>query len=610
MTNPVAQLFGTTSTAPVTNLLSFRLLGPVRAWRGSEEIDLGTPQQRAVLAVLLLADGVPVSVDDIVDRVWGEDPPRSARGILRTYIYRLRRALEVASPGSNLIEFVANSYRIEATGYELDTTEFADLLRTAEEVRRFDARAARNSLRSALALWEGNALQGYDADWLASRRHGLESRRLDAVIALFPLELSEGDPAELLNDLGELWRQQPTHEKLAELYMTGLMHKNQRSSALGVYDDVRRILRSELGIDPSADLQALHVQILRADGVHAHAGAQPSIGVPGADLSWRPPAELPNDTAPFIGREREMASMIASLTGPTVRSVGIAGLDGMGKTRLAVRVAHSVKENFPDGQIVVDMGSSSIAAVLEMLLVTVGVKREEIPDGLALRAAAWRTLTTDRTLLLVIDDVTSHANLSMVFPAGSTSAVIITSQSRVLNLPSVTWTRLTCFSTEDSLELMKTLAGAGRITAEENTARRVAEECSNIPLAVEVAAARLNDRPHWSIAEIEQQLLEDLQSPVVMQEDCQIVDAPLARAESLVGAPALAACHRLAVVAEEEFTAGWAADTLALEVPQMTKLLEELVDANLLVSRPGRQYGYLSLVRAYSRRQASTTTAR
>jgi tryptophan 2,3-dioxygenase len=143
------------------------------------------------------------------------------------------------------------------------------------------------------------------------------------------------------------------------------------------------------------------------------------------------------------------------------------------------------------------------------------------------------------------------------------------------------------------------------VHGEERTARRLAEECSNIPLAVEVAAARLNDRPHWSLAEIEQQLLDDLQSPVVMQEDCQIVDAPLARAQASVSAQALSACHRLSVVATEAFDAAWAAEQTENEPAVMTGLLEELVDANLLVSEPGHRYAFLSLVQAYSRRQAN-----
>jgi DNA-binding SARP family transcriptional activator len=604
MNNPVAQLFATTYASRPAQTVSFQLLGPVRAWHGDEEIDLGTPQQRAVLAVLLLADGAPVQVDDVIERVWGENPPRSARGILRTYIYRLRRVLEAASPESDLIEFVAGSYRIKSTGYDLDARKFTDLVRQAEDVKRFDASSARESLRSALSLWKGIALQGCEADWIMSRRDGLESRRIDAMIALFPLELSGGEPGGLLTELGDLWRGQQTHEKLAELYMTGLTQKNQRSSALAVYDEVRHVLQTELGIDPSPELQALHLQILRADGSDERVDAAAPAELTPASLSWRSPAELPHDGSPFVGRDGELAAMVASLTEPNARSIGIAGLDGMGKTRLAVRVAHTVKKNFPDGQIFVNLDDRPVGSVLEELLVTVGMSPTDVPDRVAQRAAAWRTLTSDRSLLLVLDDAAPNRELSMLFPSCPRSAVIITSQRRVLNLPSVHWTRLGSFSTQNSLELMKVLAGEGRVDSEEETARRVAEECSNIPLAVEVAAARLNDRPHWSIEEIEQQLLEDLQSPVVMQEDCLIVDAPLARAESLIEPAALSLYHRLAVAAEDEFTPAWVADELSVEISQATRLLEVLVDVNLLVSLPGRRYGFLSLVRAYSRRQA------
>lgn len=610
MTNPVAQLFAlpsAPSVPAVARSLSFQLLGPVRAWIGRDEVDLGTRQQRAVLAVLLLADGQPVTVDDVVDRVWGENPPRSARGTLRTYIYRLRRVLESAAPGSDLIQFTASSYRIATQDVDIDSAEFFELLRLAEEVRRFDDRAARDSLRSALALWKGDALQGCDGEWLVARRAWLESRRVDALIALFPLEQSGGEPGGVLEIIGELWRQQPTQEKLAELYMTGLWQKNQRSDALGVYEHVRQVLGSELGIDPGAELQALHLRILRAENTVA--GASEPEATRGLPHPARVPAELPSNAAPFVGREREVALLTGALTGQTVRHVGIAGLDGMGKTRLAIRVAHAVRGNFPDGQIFLTVGDMPVADALGDLLATLGIPHRDIPAGALHRAALWRTVTSELRLLLVADDVVDPSDLALLLPSSSRSAIIVTAQRRVVHSPAVTWVRLTPFTTRESTDLMGILAGPARVAAEERTACRLADECSNIPLAVEVAAARLNDRPHWSLAEIEQQLLDDLQSPVVMQEDCRIVDAPLARAESIVSAAALALCHRLAVVAVGAFDAAWAAAQAGVEPALVTRLLEELVDANLLVSEPAHRYAFLSLVQAYTRRQAGQRLA-
>ncbi|WP_158590114.1 AfsR/SARP family transcriptional regulator [Amnibacterium setariae] len=584
--------------------LAFEVLGPVRAWHDGVEIDLGTPQQRAALAVLLLAEGSAVPVDEAVERLWGEAAPRSARGVLRTYIYRLRRALEDACPGSDLIEFQTGAYRMRRTGYRLDAAELEDLIGTAEDVRRFDATSARDALRAAMRLWRGEALQGVDAPWLDGRRGWLEQRRVDALISLFPLELAGGEPGPVLHAIADLRARLPTHEKLAELQMTGLWARGERSAALAVFEDVRAALGDELGVDPGPELQALHLRILRAEPAPATPGAAAAPARPA-------PSELPRDGAVFVGRRREIRAMHARLTAPQPQHVGIAGLGGMGKTRLAVRVAHAAAAAFPDGRLFVQVGSTPVEAVLTRLLVSMGVRAEAAEAPMPERLATWRTLTADLRVLVVLDDVAPGADLAPLVPAGDRSAVIATAQRRVLDLPGVRWTRLEALSTSESVELLAAHAGRDRIAAEEATVRRLAEECSNIPLAVEVAAARLTDRPSWTIAELEQQLLDDLASPVVMQEDCAIVDAPLARAESLLDGEALAALHGLAALIADgqPFTRDWAADRLALDAARATALLERLVDANLLLPLPGRRYRCLTLVAAYARRQAAARGA-
>lgn len=595
------RLVSAETTAPTG--FAFEVLGPVRAWHDGVEIELGTPQQRAVLAVLLLAEGHAVPVDEAVARLWGDAAPRSARGVLRTYIYRLRRALEDACPGSDLIEFRTGAYRMRRDGYRLDTAEFEDLVAVAvaDDVRRFDAASARDSLRRAVRLWRGDALQGAEGPWLDGQRDRLEERRVDALIALFPLELAGGEPGPVLHAIAELRTRRPTHEKLAELQMTGLWAKGERSAALAVFEDVRTALDEELGVDPGPELQTLHLRILRAEPAPTAPDTAPAVVRPA-------PAELPHDGAVFVGRRREVRAMHARLTAPQPQHIGIAGLGGMGKTRLAIRVAHAAAPAFPDGRLFVEVGTAPVEAVLTRLLISMGVRPEAAEAPLAERVSTWRTLTADLRVLVVLDDVAPGADLAPLVPAGDRSAVIVTAQRRILDLPGVGWTRLEGLATSESLELLAAHAGRDRVAAEDSTARRLAEECSNIPLAVAVAAARMTDRPSWSIAELEQQLLDDLASPVVMQEDCAIVDAPLARAESLLDADALAALHGLAarIADGRPFTREWAAEHLSLDVPRATALLERLVDANLMLPLPGWRYRCLTLVAAYARRQAAT----
>jgi hypothetical protein len=325
------------------------------------------------------------------------------------------------------------------------------------------------------------------------------------------------------------------------------------------------------------------------------------------------PAQLPPDIPAFTGRAPEIAEITGVLSAPGGRApvVGLTGLGGMGKSALAVHVARLMSDQFPGGQVYADLGASRDtpavpAEVLAGFLRASGVRTDDIPPGLDERAALWRTLLAGRKVVIMLDDAADGEQVRHLLPAAAGSAGIVTSWRRITSLPGVHWVNVDAMTPGDSVRLLARIAGADRIAAEHGAASHLAAACSHQPLAVRVAAARLLDRPLWSVAQVAAQLDDDLRNPVVMADDCVIVDAPLDRAQRRLDDATAAAFRLLAVPDCRSLTA--AAAAAALSWPEVSALaaLERLVDAHLLIAGPGGSYRYHGLVKAYARRLAES----
>jgi DNA-binding SARP family transcriptional activator len=243
----------------------FTVLGPVRAWRGSAELDLGSPQQKAVLAVLLLQGGRWVSMAQLVDALWGDDPPGSAHQTVRTYVSRLRRLL---SPEASwpLISTVSSGYVLRVRPEDVDLTVFQEWLAAAQEARgRGDAAA--ECLRLGLALWDGEALAGISGAFARRQRGHLRRLYLDALVDLLSLEVGLRPPGVVTGLLVSAMMQFPLDERIRRLLMLVLYRSGQRAEALSVYQDTQEVLAQELGLDPGLPLQELYLRILRDDPV-------------------------------------------------------------------------------------------------------------------------------------------------------------------------------------------------------------------------------------------------------------------------------------------------------------------------------------------------------
>ncbi|MFJ4827296.1 BTAD domain-containing putative transcriptional regulator [Streptomyces bacillaris] len=259
----------------------FVVLGPVGAWLGPVEVKLGGPQQRVVMAVLLLRRPFPVSPEDLVAAVWGERPPPSAVNQLRIYVHRLRRALEEAGPASEpLIESVGSGYRLRIADGSLDLAVFQEKVSAAQRVRRTDAVRAGELLREALALWQGGALAGLPGAWAQAQRVRLEQGRLDALECAYRVGLDTGSHDDITAGLSQVVAEHPLDERFREVLMLALYRSGRQAAALEVYARTRALLAEELGIEPGPELRRLHERILRADTrLLAPAGAEsPATG--------------------------------------------------------------------------------------------------------------------------------------------------------------------------------------------------------------------------------------------------------------------------------------------------------------------------------------------
>jgi DNA-binding SARP family transcriptional activator len=237
----------------------FEVLGPVRGWHGDTELELGSPQQRAVLAMLLLARGRQVSLGGLIDGLWEGDVPRSAVGTVRTYVSRLRRRV-------NSIESIGDGYGLRLGSAVLDLDEFEQLLSAARAARdRHDAACGARLLQDALGLWRGGALAGIPGPYADSRRVPLTELQVAATEEKLAADIALGEHAAAIAELRALLAEHPFRERLTELLMLALYKSGRQAEALYVFDSARHGLSEELGVDPGPSLQTMHRRVLQAD---------------------------------------------------------------------------------------------------------------------------------------------------------------------------------------------------------------------------------------------------------------------------------------------------------------------------------------------------------
>jgi DNA-binding SARP family transcriptional activator len=244
---------------------TFRLLGPVRAWRGGTELEIGPPQQQAVLAVLLLARGAHVSMASMLDALWGEYPPKSGAGAVRTYVSRLRQILNAADQDAGIvIEPIGDGYALRGEQLSVDADVFEERVGAAVAARRAGAEAG-ELCRQALTEWRGEPLVGVPGPYFEWIRARMIELRADAAEIEAAVHVEVGDHLAAIASLRTLITSYPLRESLHELLMLALYRAGRQADALDVYECARRVLRDELGIEPGPALKRMHLRVLSAD---------------------------------------------------------------------------------------------------------------------------------------------------------------------------------------------------------------------------------------------------------------------------------------------------------------------------------------------------------
>ncbi|MGX7825586.1 BTAD domain-containing putative transcriptional regulator [Actinokineospora sp. 24-640] len=489
--------------------MRFCVLGPVGAMRGDRVHTVGGPGTRALLALLLLDAGKPVSVERIVDVLWNHEPPPTARTIVQGYISRLRKWLSSVDPGGAVIETEGAGYRFVVEPRRLDVALARAML---AESRGKPAAERATLLSRAQDLWRGPELSDIGR---RVRAPDLAELRMTVIEARIDADLDLGRHDEVIGELAALVDTYPFREQFVAQFVLALYRAGRRAAALEIYQRYARRAATELGLDPGVALRDLHGRVLRDDtGLLRAPTVTPRVGVV-------TPAELPAPPGGFAGREPELAwldGLHASADGAGPVIGVIAGPAGIGKSALAVLWGSRNAAAFPDGVLHLSLrGFDSRrppldpAEGLARFLLALGVAAKDVPADLADRAALYRSLLAGRRVLVVLDDARDPDQVRPLLPGGGTSLALVTSRRRLdaLVVDGARLLVLDILSADAAERVIEHVAGPPRGAAETQARARLVALCGYLPLALRIAGARLILRPQWTIADLVGELADE-----------------------------------------------------------------------------------------------------
>ncbi|MEV6349052.1 BTAD domain-containing putative transcriptional regulator [Actinoplanes sp. NPDC051851] len=577
----------------------FRILGPIEVGAPGAVVTIPTGRQQVVLASLLLDANRIVGIEQLVDTLWGDEPPDTARIQVQICVSRLRKALSGPGLPADVVSRPPG-YMLQVDEEIIDLHLFLRQLGRARVlVKEGRAAEAAESLRRAAGLWRGPSLSGITRPNLRNRAIHLDEERLVAVETYLGLELDLGRHRQLVGELGRLVDENPLREQLRGQLMLALYRSGRQSEALAVHRAGRVLLMEELGLEPGDALRLLETAILHNDPAlnlpgtpeppPVETAAEPEVAAP-RPLGQERPRQLPADTPDYVGSGL-VRRVEALLTDSRARSgpvVVIAGRPGTGKSALATHVAHRIAaEHYRDGQLYCDLRGAALepldpAPVLGRFLRALGIPGSLIPDPVDERAEMYRTLLADRRVLIVLDDAASERQIGPLLPGAGVSAVVVTSRNRLTALPGAARLQLDALAPAEALELLARVVGRDRVDREREAALALVRTVGGLPLALRIVAARLAARPHWTLASMVHRLANErhrldelahgeltIRATLGLTYDgLQPADRRLLRLLSLVPGPTVP---------------GWLAGALLDDRrPEPADLLEPLVDVQLL----------------------------
>uniref|UniRef100_UPI0031E327EF AfsR/SARP family transcriptional regulator n=1 Tax=Saccharothrix mutabilis TaxID=33921 RepID=UPI0031E327EF len=579
-------------------------------------------RQQVVLGALLLDANRVLSIDHLIDAVWDDAPPATARRQIQICVSALRANL--ASIGrDDAIVTRPPGYLLRVADGELDLHVFTALTAEAESLVLAGEQARGLALlRQALALWRGPALGGATVGRLAAKAAKLDEDRLAVLETSFDLELSAGGHRRLVGELSALVAQHPLRERLRSQLMLALYRSGRQAEALEVYRTARELLIDELGLEPGTELRRLESAILAGDPALAvGADAAPAPPTPRPAPAPPPvdtvvPLQLPADIGEFTGRDELVARVRGMLArgGRATSVVALVGKPGIGKTAVAVHVAHLlVDEEFPDGQLYCDLGGTrehpaSPADVLGRFLRAMGIPGTSIPDAEDERAEMYRQLVARKRMLVVLDDAATEGQVRALLPGSSTCAVVVTSRTRLTGLPGVRVLEVEVLGHDEALFMLSTVIGADRVQAEPAAATALVRLVGSLPLALRIVAARLAARPGWSLAWMLERLSDERRRLDELAHGEMVVRASLSLTYDGLPVQVRRLLRLLGALDRLSFPTWVAAALLDVDLFEAADLLEALVDAQMLEvvafdATGSPRYRFHDLIRLYAREQ-------
>ena len=581
--------------------MELRLLGPVRAFVGADEVPLGPRQQRMVLAVLALEVNQPVPVERLVECLWPDDPPRSASHAIRVQVSKLRAILADADTGMT-IATAGTGYQLAADPQHIDVHQFLDGVARARQAA--DDRTRVTLLDQALGLWTGPALADTAAPEIRERLcAGLEESRLVALEDHFDALLRLGGHQEVLGEITMLVNTHPTRERLVRHLMLALHRSGQTARALDVARQTRAYLAEELGIDPGPELQQLEVGILRND---------PNL-LTKDGVRWPAvvPRQLPPPSAHFVGRADELRHLDGRLdvAGLMVISA-IGGTAGIGKTALAVQWGHRHVARFPDGQLYVNLRGFDpagepmpTAVAVRGFLTALGVPAQNVPTDPAEQVALYRSHMAQRRMLVVLDNARDAEQVRPLLPGAAGCLVLVTSRDQLAGLVALDGAvplTLDLLSRQEARDLLVERLGRERVDRDEAVVDELIELCARLPLAVNIAAAHATLHPSRPLAALVDELRDAHLDTLSIGDATADVRAVFSWSYRTLSPEAARVFRLLGLHPGADIGLPAAAALTALEPSHTRRLLDELSRAHLVTERAPGRYTFHDLLRVYA----------
>ncbi|MEV4692853.1 BTAD domain-containing putative transcriptional regulator [Micromonospora chalcea] len=604
--------------------MRFSVLGPLALHVDDRPVTLTGTKPRLLLAVLLLSPGRTVATSRLVDGLWPDSPPASAVRNLRTYVHRLRQALDRGGDSADRLVHDGTGYHLRVDEDELDLLRFRRLTDEARRAARGDRpEAAAELFDRAVELWGGHPLEdladpGTD---LGANVTALREQHREITTELFDLRLRLGQPARVIPSLRRMVAEEPLDERWQAQLVTALTLEGRVAEALAVYQQARRGIVDELGVDPGPTLQGALQAALDGDSaeVRPPSGWPAALGAGAAAPPGPPPSPqaLPMKPPSLVGRDttasqlRTIAEGIADPAGADEHAgvVLVSGAPGVGKSSFSVSSGYDLADLFPDGQLFVSFDSSDepprgSGELIRELLVELGVPLAGVSEDIRERSAALRCALAGRRLLLIIDDVDCAQQVRPLLPGAGRSLVLINSRQRLLDLD-VGW-RLTLGALDraDAVELLATIAGERRVREQPEVFGRIAAACDRLPLALRIVGSRLVTQPDVALPGFAAHLEDEENRLSELAVGDISVRGSLSVSYQALDVDARRALRALAR-AGSFITPASAVEILRLPRQQANRMVEHLVQHNLLLpvdsDDPGQHFHLPELLRLFAR---------